>query len=64
MVPKEGTLEEKVENRVWEKAKEIVDRTANTMELEDQANEPGRIMMAYEEKKNELRQEIPKFLWD
>jgi predicted DNA-binding mobile mystery protein A len=64
IVPKEGSLEEKVENRVWEKAKEIVDRTSNTMELEDQANEPGRIMRAYEEKKNELRQEIPKFLWD
>ena len=47
MVPKEGTLEEKVENRVWEKAKEIVDRTANTIELEDQANEPGRIIIVW-----------------
>src|SRR5450755_1256084 len=63
IVPKEGSLEEKVENRVWEKAKEIVDRTSNTMELEDQANEPGRIMRAYEEKKSPNSYGIRNFIY-
>jgi predicted DNA-binding mobile mystery protein A len=64
LVPKEGTLEEKLDAKAGEKAKEIVGRTAISMELEDQANEKGRLEQAFLEKKNELKNEIPRFLWD
>ncbi len=64
IVPKEGTLEEMVTIKAEEKAREIVNRTHTTMELEDQANAKGRLMNAYVEKKNELKNEMPKFLWD
>ncbi len=35
-----------------------------SMLLEDQENSKERILKAYEEKKNQLKNEIPKFLWD
>jgi hypothetical protein len=34
------------------------------MALEDQENAKERLMKAYTEKKNELKTEMPKFLWD
>ena len=64
LVPKEGTLQDMVDAKAWEKAREIVNRTANTMSLEDQKSEQSRLMKAFQEKKNELKNEIPKFLWD
>lgn len=64
IVPKEGTLAEMVDRKAKEKAKEIVNRTHTTMALEDQENERARLMNAYTEKKNELKTEMPKFLWD
>jgi len=64
IVPKEGTLEEMVDRKVEEKAREIVNRTNTTMALEDQENAKARLMNAYTEKKNELKTEMPKFLWD
>ena len=64
IIPKEGSLDDMVDAKAWEKAREIVNRTANTMALEDQANEQGRLMQAFQDKKNELKNEIPKFLWD
>lgn len=64
IVPKEGTLAEMVDRKAEEKAKEIIIRTHTTMALEDQENEKGRMMDAFTEKKNELKTEMPKFLWD
>ena len=64
IIPKEGTLEEMVDAKAGEKAREIVNRTNTTMALEDQENAKGRLMNAYTEKKNELKTEMPKFLWD
>jgi predicted DNA-binding mobile mystery protein A len=64
IIPKEGSLEEMVDVKAWEKAREIVNRTANTMALEDQANEQERLTLALQDKKKELKNEIPKFLWD
>jgi predicted DNA-binding mobile mystery protein A len=64
IIPKEGTLEEMVDIKAEEKAREIVNRTNITMSLEDQENSKGRLMNAYTEKKNELKNEMPKFLWD
>jgi hypothetical protein len=64
IIPKEGTLDEMIDLKAEEKAREIVNRTNTTMALEDQENAKTRLMNAYIEKKNELKTEMPKFLWD
>lgn len=64
IIPKEGTLEEMVDIKAEEKAREIVNRTHTTMALENQENSKSRLMNAYVETKNELKSEMPKFLWD
>lgn len=64
IIPKEGTLEEMVDAKAGEKAYEIVNRTNITMVLEDQGNSEERLKKAYDEKKHELKDEMPKFLWD
>ena len=64
IIPKVGTIEDKVDGKAEEKAREIVHRTANTMALEDQGISSARLTQALYEKKNELKDEIPKFLWD
>lgn len=64
IIPKQGTLEEMVDRKTEDKAREIVNRTSTSMALEDQENAKGRLMNAYTEKKNELKTEMPKFLWD
>jgi predicted DNA-binding mobile mystery protein A len=62
--PEDGSLEKLVVRKAGEMAKTIVNRTSQSMLLEDQENSKERILKAYEEKKNELKNEIPKFLWD
>ena len=64
IVPKEGTLEDIVEKKAEQKAREIVNRTSASMALEDQENTGDRLTAAYIEKKNELKTDMPKFLWD
>jgi predicted DNA-binding mobile mystery protein A len=64
LVPKEKSLSDIVEDKVSGKAREIIERTSNSMALEDQEIEQSRLMHAIDEKKNELRSEMPKFLWD
>lgn len=64
IVPKSGTLDEMVNEKVALKAQEIVNRTSTTMALEDQENTKPRLLEALVEKKNELKNEMPKFLWD
>jgi predicted DNA-binding mobile mystery protein A len=64
IAPRGKTLEEIVDKKAGEKAQEIVNRTTKTMELENQENDQRTIKRAFENKKNELKNEIPKFLWD
>ncbi len=64
IVPKEGTLEDMVSRKAEAWAKDIVDRTNTTMSLEDQANTEKRLKEAWITKSNELKNEMPKFLWD
>jgi predicted DNA-binding mobile mystery protein A len=64
IVPKTGTLEEIVNEKVALKAQEIVNRTSTSMALEDQENAKARLRTALSEKKVELKNEMPKFLWD
>ncbi|MCX6335226.1 MAG: mobile mystery protein A [Bacteroidia bacterium] len=63
-VPKKGNLEDLIEKRALEMAKEIVGRTSISMKLEDQENSPKRIKNAIKEKADELKHELPKYLWD
>jgi len=63
-LPINGSLEEIIERRAYELAKEIVNRTSISMRLEDQENNPKRIQKAIKEKAGELKLEMPKYLWD
>lgn len=63
-VPKDGSLEAMVEKKANELAKKIVLRTSNTMELEDQVNSKERIEKAIQERTQEIKNEMPKILWD
>jgi len=63
-IPKNKTIEKMIEDRAYEMAKEIVLRTSASMRLEDQENTEERILEAIKEKALELKQEIPKYLWD
>jgi predicted DNA-binding mobile mystery protein A len=64
IIPKEGSLQDMVDQKAEQKAAEIVNRTSTSMNLEDQGNSKTRLMKAYIEKKNELKNEMPRFLWD
>lgn len=63
-IPAEQTLEGMIEKRAEELAKSIVERTSVQMELEDQKNTPERIEKAIKEKAAELKNDLPKILWD
>jgi predicted DNA-binding mobile mystery protein A len=63
-LPKDGSLEELIEKRANEVAKEIVMRTSHTMKLEDQENSEERIKKAIIERAEKIKNELPKYLWD
>ena len=63
-VSKHESLEQMIEKRAKELATEIVMRTNNTMTLEDQQNSKERIEKAIAQKTNEIKSEMPKYLWD
>lgn len=63
-IPKTGSLEKMIEKRALEIANEIVQRTSASMTLEDQGNSEVRLHKAIREKAAEIKQEMPKHLWD
>ena len=63
-VPNAGSLEQMIETRALEMATKIVERTSNTMKLEDQANSKERIEKAIKERASEIINKTPKILWD
>ncbi len=63
-VPNDGSLDALIEKRATELAKQIVMRTANTMNLENQANSKERIDTAIKERAAEIKKEMPKILWN
>ena len=63
-IPKEGSLETMIEKRAEELATKIVERTSQTMKLEDQENTKERIKKAIKEQMEELKYEMPRTLWD
>lgn len=63
-VPNDGSLKALIEKRATELATIIVMRTANTMQLEHQVNSKKRIEKAIKERTAEIKNEMPKILWD
>ena len=63
-VPNDGSLDALIEKRATELATKIVLRTSNTMKLEDQGNTNKRIGKAIKERAEEIKNEMPKILWD
>jgi len=63
-IPLDGTLDALIEKKAKELAKQIVMRTAHTMQLEDQANSNERIETAIKERTAAIQNEMPKILWD
>jgi len=63
-IPSEKTLEGMIEKRAEELARSIVERTSVQMGLEDQKNTPERIEKAIKEKAAEIKNDLPKILWD
>jgi predicted DNA-binding mobile mystery protein A len=64
LVPKKKSIREMVDDQASQKAKEIVLRTSHSMLLEDQKNSEARIQTAIKEKTEEIKREMPKYLWD
>ena len=63
-IPKNYTLEKMIEERANELAKDIVQRTSVSMSLEDQKTSDERIEQAIQEKTEEIKSRMPKYLWD
>ena len=63
-VPNDGSLDALIEKKAHELAAKIVQRTSNTMKLEDQENSQKRIEKAIKERAAQIKNEMPKILWD
>jgi len=63
-IPKAGSIEKMIENRAFQLAQEIVERTSVSMELEDQKNSDLRLKLAITEKAAEINSKQPRYLWD
>ncbi len=63
-VSKHGSIEKMIENRAQELAKEIVLRTSEHMELEDQKVDSKVLKEHIDIKTEEIKSDIPKYLWD
>lgn len=63
-VPIEGTLDDMVLRKAKEVSRDIVMRTDTTMSLEDQQVKRQRIEKAIAELADEIKREMPRYLWD
>ncbi len=63
-IPREGSLEKMLEKQAYAVARKIVMRTDNTMRLEDQGVGAKRIEKAVRELAEEIKREMPRYLWD
>jgi predicted DNA-binding mobile mystery protein A len=64
VIPKDESIEKLIERKANEIAREIVLRTSNTMMLEEQEVSNHRIEKAIKEKAEEIKNKMPKYLWD
>jgi predicted DNA-binding mobile mystery protein A len=63
-IPKGQGIEEMIEKRAIEIATDIVMRTSNTMQLEDQENSKVRLEKAIKNRAEEIKTKMPKYLWE
>ena len=63
-IPKGQSIEDMIEKKAIEIAKDIVMRTSNTMQLEDQENSKVRLERAIKNRAEEIKTKMPKYLWD
>ena len=63
-IPIDQTLSGMIEKRANEVAEEIVTRTSIHMNLEDQGLSEKQIQRAIERKVKEMKEQVPKMLWD
>lgn len=62
--PKEGSLSAMLEKQALLAARKIVMRTDNTMKLEGQQVSKERVEKAVRELADEIKREMPRYLWD
>ena len=63
-IPNDGSLDALIEKRATELATKIVMSTSTTMKLEDQGNSNERLKKAISERTAEIKNKMPKILWD
>ncbi|NQU67740.1 MAG: mobile mystery protein A [Candidatus Marinimicrobia bacterium] len=63
-IPEEESIEKMIEKQALEIAKDIVLRTSNTMQLEDQENSNARIEKAISNRAEDIKMKMPTYLWD
>jgi predicted DNA-binding mobile mystery protein A len=63
-IPREGSLNKMLEKQAYEVARKIVLRTNHTMKLEDQAEGAKRIEKAIRDLAEEIKHEMPRYLWN
>jgi hypothetical protein len=63
-IPVEQTLQGMIEKRAFEIAEMIVDRASIHMSLEDQKVSDEKLKRAIDMKAWEIKEKVPKMLWD
>jgi predicted DNA-binding mobile mystery protein A len=63
-IPKDGSFDQMIEKKTLVIAKQIVLKTSHTMALEDQQNNTARIKKAIKDRAQQIKNEMPKYLWD
>jgi predicted DNA-binding mobile mystery protein A len=63
-VTKHESLEQMIEKRAYEIASDIVMRTSQSMKLEDQENTQERVKKSIKNRAEEIKNKMPKYLWD
>jgi predicted DNA-binding mobile mystery protein A len=63
-VPRSGTFEKVIDQQAMTVARKIVMRTDKTMKLEDQSVSKERFEKAVREMADEIKREMPRYLWD
>jgi predicted DNA-binding mobile mystery protein A len=63
-IPKDGTIQSMIEKRALEVARDIVLRTSHSMGLEEQKNTEDRLEKAIKDRAEQIKHEMPKYLWD
>lgn len=64
LIPKDESIEAMIETRAKKIASEIVMRASQSMNLEDQKISYTRLQKAIEEKTEEIKNKMPRYLWD